>query len=218
MSKLFNTLEKIRHHETSSEPTRRSAGRKPSPAERSGPPRLLSWVLVAMLTMVVLYTVLLATRVSLAPLGTHFRQALTSLRLLPAPDSSRTAQPAAPALPGAIPPGAAMPASAAEEALRHSASGIESFRNSDHWRSLYHFDQARQKNPRAVEPLINMAVVLSELGLYGPANRLFREAYARDPEDPALRRNLAILAEAGRLDDALHAKIRGPEPGSAAKR
>ncbi len=214
MSKLFNTLEKIRHHETSSEPTRRATVRKPAATGKSGPPRFLSILLVAMLAVVVLYTALLSTKINLAPFDAAVRQVLTSLHLLPGPEATRTASPAASTSPGTPPQGGNAPASAAEEAARQSAAGIAFFRNNDHWRSIYHFDRAHQLNPRAVEPLINMAVALSELGLYGPANRIFREAHALAPDDPALRRNLAILAEAGRLDDTLQSKLRGPGPGA----
>lgn len=171
-----------------------------------------------MLAVVVLYTALLTTKVNLTPLHTTLRQMLTSLRLLPGPEAVRTATPATPALPGTVLQGSTTPASAAEEAARHSATGIDFFRNGDYWRSIHHFDRARQLNPQAVEPLINMAVALSELGLYGPANRLFREAYALAPNDPALRHNLSILAEAGRLDDVLQAKMRGPAPDARQRR
>lgn len=214
MSKLFNTLEKIRHHETSSEPTRRSTARKPVAADKAAPPRFLSLVLVVMLAVVVLYTALLSTRLNLAPLSTTFRQLLTTLHLMPGPEAGRTAAPVLPALPGTTPPGGGTPpASAADQAVQLTRTGAELFRSGDYWRSIYYFDRARKLNPKTPEPLINMAVALSELGLYGPANRIFREAYALAPNDPALRYNLTILAEAGRLDDALQPKVmRGAPP------
>jgi len=207
VSKLFNTLEKIRHHETSNEPARRSAARKPAAAEKSGTPRLLSLVLLVMLAVVILYTVLLSSRLNLSPLNATFRQVLTTLHLLPSPDANRVATPAPPALPGMLPSGGTAPASAAQQAAQLTKTGIDLFLSGDHWRGIHYFDQARKRNPAAVEPLINMAVALSELGLHGPANRLFREAYAMAPNDPALLRNLATLAESGRLDDALLQKL-----------
>lgn len=207
VSKLFNTLEKIRHHEKSGEPGRRSVARKPVATGKSGPPRFLSLLLVAMLAMVVLYTVLLSSRLNLTPLTANLRQMLVTLHLLPGSEGQRPTAPQ-PSAPGAqgVQPGQ-VPTSAVAEAAQLTKTGLEQFRGGDPWRAIYSFDRARQRDPQAVEPLVNMAVVLCELGLYGPANRIFREASALAPNDPALRHNLAILAEAGRLDDALQARL-----------
>lgn len=206
MSKLFNTLEKIRHHESSNEPARRSPSRKSPAVVKSGPPRFLSLLLVVMLGVMVLYTVILSTRLNLTPLTANFRQLLITLQLLPNPDAARSARSAASNI--NVPPQDRGPAttSAVEQAVQLSRTGAALFRSGDYWRSIYFFDRARQLDPQAPEPLIDMAAALSELGLFGPANRLLREASALNPDDPALRRNLAILAEAGRLDDAWQAK------------
>jgi len=73
--------------------------------------------------------------------------------------------------------------------------GIELIRGNDPWRALYYFDLARQADPRAVEPLINMGVTLSELSLFAPAVRIFKEAQALAPNHPELQANLNILAK-----------------------
>ncbi|OGQ87145.1 MAG: hypothetical protein A2512_02005 [Deltaproteobacteria bacterium RIFOXYD12_FULL_56_24] len=75
--------------------------------------------------------------------------------------------------------------------------GVELVADNDLWRGLYYFDLARLADPMAVEPLINMGVTLSELGLFAPAVRIFKEAHAMAPNHPDLRYNLENLAGRG---------------------
>ncbi|MEA3547031.1 MAG: hypothetical protein U9R66_05145 [Thermodesulfobacteriota bacterium] len=72
-----------------------------------------------------------------------------------------------------------------------------------YWQGIYYFDQARKIQPQSVEPLINLAVALSELGLAGPANRFFTEARKIDPDHPGLQENLIIAAKKGILHGPL---------------
>ena len=75
--------------------------------------------------------------------------------------------------------------------------GVELVAGNDPWRGFYYFDLAHQADPLAVEPLINMGVTLSELGLFAPAMRIFKEASAMAPNHPDLRANLESLAGRG---------------------
>ncbi|HCC54774.1 MAG TPA: hypothetical protein DEQ20_07615 [Desulfobulbaceae bacterium] len=75
--------------------------------------------------------------------------------------------------------------------------GIELVASNDLWRGLYYFDQARLADPRAVEPLINMGVTLSELGLFAPAVRIFKQVRALAPNHPDLLYNIESLASRG---------------------
>lgn len=75
--------------------------------------------------------------------------------------------------------------------------GMELVASNDLWRGLYYFDQARLADPRAVEPLINMGVTLSELGLFAPAVRIFKQARALAPNHPDLQYNIESLVSRG---------------------
>ena len=68
-----------------------------------------------------------------------------------------------------------------------------------HWQAIYYFDKARKIQPQSIEPVLNLAVALSELGLAGPANRFFTEARGIDPGHPGLEENLIIAAQKGIL-------------------
>jgi len=77
--------------------------------------------------------------------------------------------------------------------------GTRFLKKNRYWQSIYYFDKARKIQPESVEPVINLAVALSELGLTGPANRVFIEAREIDPDHPGLRENMIIASKKGIL-------------------
>ncbi len=79
-------------------------------------------------------------------------------------------------------------------------TAVKYIQQQDHWRGLYYLKQAMGIKPQRIEPIINTAVVLTELGLYGPAAHYFNEAYKLDPEHSDLRKNLAIIAQANVME------------------
>jgi hypothetical protein len=78
--------------------------------------------------------------------------------------------------------------------------GVAHVQANQHWRGIYFLEQARRQQPERPEALINMAVALAELGLRGPAKKLFSEAHALAPNHPLLRKNLEILGQADFFD------------------
>ena len=79
-------------------------------------------------------------------------------------------------------------------------TGIALIQENQHWRGIYYLEQARKQQPERPEALINMAVALAELGLRAPAKRLFSEAHSLAPNHPLLRQNLALLVQADFFD------------------
>ncbi len=63
-----------------------------------------------------------------------------------------------------------------------------------YWRGLSYLDQTIRLAPEAAEPLINYGVALTELGLYGVAIDYFDRAYRLNPSHPMLVKNIALLA------------------------
>ncbi len=80
-----------------------------------------------------------------------------------------------------------------------------------YWQSIYYFDKARKIQPQSVEPVINLAVALSELGLTGPANRFFTKAREIDPEHPVLRENMIIASKKGILHTTMTLEVSLPD-------
>jgi len=81
--------------------------------------------------------------------------------------------------------------------------GVRLISKSEYWQGIYYLNKAHALSPQSVEPLVNMAVALIELGLTAPANRFFHEALALDPNNKKLRDNLALAAQTGALDNSL---------------
>lgn len=78
-----------------------------------------------------------------------------------------------------------------------AAANIE---RQNYWQGIYLLDKTVKTNPGQIEPLINLGVALTELGLYGPAARYFARAYEINPQHPELNENLSILEDAGLLE------------------
>lgn len=101
--------------------------------------------------------------------------------------------------------------------LQLNDKGISLVQENQHWQGIYYFEQARKQQPERPEALINMAVALAELGLRAPAKRLFTEAHGLAPNHPLLRKNLDLLGQMGFFDDqwvaSLFAGATEPLPG-----
>jgi len=82
----------------------------------------------------------------------------------------------------------------------------------DYWPAILLLEKANRLTPKRPEPLINIAVALSELGLYGPAAEYLNRARVIAPANQALMKNLAILQEHGIETDppkrAIRVKVR----------
>ena len=138
------------------------------------------------------------------------------------------AQPAEPAqsvnsqtLPQALPasPIASPTGTGAELYRQLNDTGIALIQENQHWRGIYYLEQARKQQPERPEALINMAVALAELGLRAPAKRLFSEAHALAPNHPLLRQNLDLLGQADFFDSQWLSSLTAGQiqPGQATK-
>lgn len=81
--------------------------------------------------------------------------------------------------------------------------GVRLISKYEYWQGIYYLNKAHALSPQSIEPLVNMAVALMELGLTAPANRFFHEALTLDPNNRKLRDNLALAAQTGTLDNSL---------------
>lgn len=215
MSKLFNALEKIRHHEARPASAAKLGAKKKRPAPRNGPKGLF-WGLLLLGGILLLSAAVFSHRPRLATLYANLKELVR--REWPVslpggqkqPAAGKTALPAGtlPATPDDPAPSASLELPARERMVALNNKGAAAVRQGDYWRGIYYFDQARELRPQSPEPLINMAVALSELGLPGPALKLWQQAYALAPQHPMLRENLRILAGLGMLEGPLYDEIK----------
>ena len=206
VSKLYNTLEKIRAGEQG------GLSKKKSPANGIGQGTdkskklriaLLGASAVLALALVVFFSGPKPKDAN-PPAATN---AATNAAA-PAQITDRPALPAAsqtdasPKPPPAPPiPSAASPAGTGNDLYRQlNDTGLALIEENQHWRGIYYLEQARKQQPERPEALINMAVALAELGLRAPAKRLFSEAHALAPNHPLLRQNLEIMGQADFFD------------------
>lgn len=208
MSKLYNTLEKIRTGEQGVFSNTKSASAKgfgPN-ADKSRKRRIIllgsAGVLVLALVVFLVFSqrkvakppatgeTLIADPI--APVGITDQFASPVSRT----DDSQKLAPTSPASPTASHTGTA------DDLYRQlNDTGIELVEKNQHWQGIYFFEQARKHQPERVEALINMAVAAAELGLRAPAKRLFSDAHALAPNHPLLRKNLDLLGQADFFDD-----------------
>ncbi|MFH1021662.1 MAG: hypothetical protein V1782_13785 [Pseudomonadota bacterium] len=201
MSRLYNTLEKIRTGEQVVFSKKKSAPAKGS-GQSTDTSRKLRIILLGASAMLALALVVFFSipkhKDAKPPVATD---AAAPARISdhpapPAPQAvnSRTLLPAPP-----IPPGSA-PATANDLYRQLNDTGLALIQENRHWRGIYYLEQARKQQPERPEALINMAVALAELGLRAPAKRLFSEAHALAPNHPLLRQNLDLLGQADFFD------------------
>ncbi len=79
--------------------------------------------------------------------------------------------------------------------------GVALVSRDQYWQGIYYLEKAGKLQPERIEPLINLAVALFELHLYGPARRYFDEALKVDSNNPLLRENIDIAAGLGLLKE-----------------
>lgn len=205
MSKLYNTLEKIRTGEQGGFPERKSA-----PATRiglhadTGKKRLI--ILLGASVFLALGLVVFFSgskhKETKPPATAVTATAVTPARIpdtpaVPAPKADDSPQP--PPAPPVSP--ATAPSATGNELYRQlNDTGVALIQKNQHWQGIYYLEQARKQQPERAEALINMAVALAELGLRAPAKRVFSEAHALAPNNPLLRTNLELLEQADFLD------------------
>ncbi|MCX5875366.1 MAG: hypothetical protein NT087_03520, partial [Deltaproteobacteria bacterium] len=231
VSRLYNTLEKIRIGEPGG-----FSKKKSTPAKGFGPNadpnKKRRIVLLGASALLALALVIFfsgprhkdAKPPVTAPAVTA--KAVATDAATPARISDQPAEPApqsvnSQTLPQA-PPASLIPspsATGAELYQQLNNKGIALIQENQHWRGIYYLEQARKQQPDRPEALINMAVALAELGLRAPAKRLFSEAHALAPNHPLLRQNLDLLGQADFFDPQWLSSLTAGQiqPGQATK-
>jgi hypothetical protein len=82
------------------------------------------------------------------------------------------------------------PGLSGDDPLALNATGVSLVLKRKLWEGMYYFDRAIRLDASLIIPVINMAVVLNEIGLSRPAARYIAMAEAIDPAHPMLPRNL----------------------------
>lgn len=226
MSKLYNTLEKIRTGEQgifSNTKSDSAKGFGPN-ADKSGKRKIILLGSAGLLVLALAVFLVFSQRkdaqqpatgeaLTTDPVALSGRTDQFVSPVSPADDSQKIA-PVLPASPAASPIGTD------DDLYRKlNDTGIDLVEKNQHWQGIYFFEQARNQQPERVEALINMAVAAAELGLRAPAKRLFTEAHALVPNHPLLRKNLDLLGQADFFDDQWVASLfAGPAlPGQGTK-
>ncbi|MCX5863661.1 MAG: hypothetical protein NTW42_01090 [Deltaproteobacteria bacterium] len=221
MSRLYNTLEKIRIGEPGG-----FSKKKPAPAKGLGPnvdpSKKRRIVLLGASALLALALVIFFSgprhKDAKPPVATDAAAParISDQPAEPAPQSvnSQTLPQTPPASPIAAPTG-----TGAELYQQLNNTGIALIQENQHWRGIYLLEQARKQQPERPEALINMAVALAELGLRAPAKRLFSEAHALAPNHPLLRQNLDLLGQADFFDSQWLSSLTAGQiqPGQATK-
>ncbi|MCF6289432.1 MAG: tetratricopeptide repeat protein [Desulfobacterales bacterium] len=202
MSKLFDTLERIRENEESQhrEPAAPAPGRR-GPGRR----RLVLWAILCSAVAGLVLFVLITDFSSLLKPGRH-------------PTPAAPVEPAAaPAGPRQVATGQSGTTRAVNPVTRETRdqwrdkladsdltpeqratllNNIAAYYILDrqYWQGLSYLEQAIRLAPGAAEPLINYGVALTELGLYGVAIDYFERAGRINPDQPMLVKNIALLA------------------------
>lgn len=217
MSRLYNTLEKIRIGEQGIFPKK-----NPAPAEgtrlTAGKSRRLRLVLLGLscvLTLALLLFFAGPKRKDAKP-----DAGLNAAATVAAAPALTPSQPEVSArMPAEVPvsPAPSSTTTGSGPYLQLNDKGIALIQENQHWQGIYYFEQARKQQPERPEALINMAVALAELGLRAPAKRLFTEAHGLAPNHLLLRKNLDLLGQMGFFDDqwvaSLFAGATEPLPG-----
>ncbi len=174
MSKLFDTLEKIQEKEASSPPAEES--RSPRPAKKTGRyfPFLLGLTIIVAMMAAGQYLPVFKKSLSRPPQKPQTTSQATTPAQKPQPSyaASQTDQ------------GDKLAGPAQVEYFNNHAVALTE--KGDAWAALYYFDKASKLAPTQPEPLINMAVILSQMDLGFPAGRIFKQAYQLAPENEHL--------------------------------
>lgn len=192
VSRLYNTLEKIRTGEPSGFPKKKSAPDK-GIGQQADPGKGRRIVLLGASALLALALIVFF----LGPNRKDAKPPLTAGAVAPARIAAQPAGPVPPVVPAQP---TASPPAAGDHYRQLNDTGIALIQENQHWRGIYFLEQARKQQPERPEALINMAVALAELGLRAPAKRLFSEAHALAPNHPLLRQNLDLLGQADFFD------------------
>ncbi|MBA3004811.1 MAG: hypothetical protein FP813_13345 [Desulfurivibrio sp.] len=222
MSKLYNTLEKIRTGEQGVFSKKKSASAKgfgPN-ADKAGKRRIILLCTAGMVVLALVVFLVFPQRKDAKPPITG--ETVTADVVAPAGTSSQ------PAAPDSLDDNPQKMATGPNASLTASPTGTDSdiyqqlndkglalIDENQHWRGIYFLELAHKQQPERVEALINLAVAAAELGLRAPAKRLFIQAHALAPHHPLLRKNLDLLGQAEFFDDQWVASLfAGPaQPG-----
>lgn len=79
-----------------------------------------------------------------------------------------------------------------DEVIILNDKGVDLVLKKQYWPGIFLFKQAMELDKSRIEPVINMAVTLDEIGLSRPAARYLEMAESMDPDYPPLRKNLQI--------------------------
>lgn len=199
MSKLFETLEKIQEHEEGTPQVDQPVA--PRPARKTGRyvPFLAGLTIIGAIIYGGQYFPELQKQ--------FFRDSQPVIEKTPPPAS--TAKTQHPAHQVSAPEN--MTDLARVEYLNNQAVALST--KGDNWSALYYFDQASKLAPSQPEPLINMAILLSEMGLIFPADRVFREAYQVDPEHTHLLQAIELAISEQVLAPDFYETIPSPVMG-----
>lgn len=188
MSKLFDTLEQIRHHE-SHLVSGQTLKNQTKGTDKAGPNK-------ALLLLVILTAGFAAIYFSL-PMLTGKKPASTGTADFVPADTAVTVSPPAPEVAHSLPAAVLF----ADDLVNLNNTGVRHVENNDQWQGILVFSQILTQNPSRIEPLINIGVALAELGLIEPAKRYLHQAAIIDRNHPALQENLTILKKAGMLGE-----------------
>ncbi|MCG2740793.1 MAG: tetratricopeptide repeat protein [Syntrophaceae bacterium] len=209
MSRLYNTLEKIRIGEQGVSPPK-----KPAPAAEisltASKSRRLRFVLLGLSCMLGLALLLFFAgpkRKDAKPDASLNAAATNAAAPVLTPGQLVAQAPSRPDVSARMPAEVPVPRAPSATStgsglyLQLNNKGTALVHENQHWQGIYYFEQARKQQPERPEALINMAVALAELGLRAPAKRLFTEAYGLAPNHPLLRKNLDLLGQMDFFDD-----------------
>ncbi|MDR9502089.1 MAG: hypothetical protein RI601_09870 [Desulfurivibrionaceae bacterium] len=191
MSKLYDTLEKIQEQETDTTPAHKAFRPPPAPRTRRFVPLLLGVLVVIALVVVASYTLPLFNK----DVSRQQKKAEVSRPAEQQAVSSRVSRPAPQEAEDEKRPGPAQGEYFNNHAVSLNAQGQP-------WTALYYLDKASRAAPERPEPLINMALILTQMDLGFPAGRLFKKAHQLDPDNAYLRQamELAIAKQVLPLD------------------
>jgi hypothetical protein len=113
----------------------------------------------------------------------------------------------------ASPPAQSPPPPVSDVVTLLNDKGVELVLQKQFWPAIFLFKQAMELDRKRIEPVVNMAVTLDEIGLSRPSARYRAMAETMNPEYAPLPRNrkgregaqgVGPAQKTGRLDDSIH--------------
>lgn len=87
-------------------------------------------------------------------------------------------------------------------AMKLNDQGVDLILKKKYWQGMYCFKKAIELDRSRIEPFLNMAISLKEVGLMRPAARYFKEAERIDSNNPVLLKNYVIILGEEAIPDA----------------